>query len=192
MAGAAGLAALTLLPAMSLASADHSPMGANDGARGAVDEMQLAHMSGPAGGRGMMGPGQGDTAQPSRKGRAGQAMGSGGMHSGMMGSGMMGSGMMGRGGMMGHGMMGGAMMGPGSYGAPDDADRVVPGKDLTVDDVRHFLDHRLEMGGNKRLKLGDVKAADDDRIIADITTVDGSLVERLEVDRHSGEMHAVE
>lgn len=95
-------------------------------------------------------------------------------------------------GMMGPGMLGGRMMGPGLYGVPDDDDRVVLSRDLTVDDVRHFLEHRLEMRGNKRLKLGDVTSADEDMIVAEITTVDGSLVERLEVDRHTGEIHAVE
>jgi hypothetical protein len=40
--------------------------------------------------------------------------------------------------------------------------------------------------------VGEVKEADDDRIIADITTVDGSLVQRFEVDRHTGTMRDVE
>ncbi len=61
-----------------------------------------------------------------------------------------------------------------------------------MDDVRHVLEHRLEMQGNKRLKLGEVKEADDDTIVAEITTVDGSLVQRLEVDRHTGQMKQVD
>ncbi len=33
---------------------------------------------------------------------------------------------------------------------------------------------------------------DDDKIVADITTADGSLVQRLEVDRHTGQMRDIE
>ena len=84
------------------------------------------------------------------------------------------------------------MMGPGFSKGPGLGSQVVPSKDLSSDDVRHFLEHRLEMQGNKRLTLGEVKEADDDKIVADITTVDGSLVERLEVDRHTGQMQHVE
>ncbi len=76
--------------------------------------------------------------------------------------------------------------------APNLGSHVVPSKDLTGDDVRHFLRHRLEVHGNKRLMVGDVKEADQDKIIAEITTVEGSLVERLEVDRHTGRMQRME
>jgi hypothetical protein len=64
--------------------------------------------------------------------------------------------------------------------------------DLTADDVRHFFEHRLEMHGNKRIEVGEVKEADDDKIVADITTIDDSLVQRLEVDRHTGQMRDIE
>ncbi len=94
-------------------------------------------------------------------------------------------------GMMGQGMMGSGMMGSGMMGSGF-GDRVVPNQDLTTDDVRHFFEHRLERHGNKRLKLGEVTEADDDTIVAEITTVDGSLVQRLEVDRHSGQMKQVD
>lgn len=123
---------------------------------------------------------------------------------GMMGPGMMGPGMMGgmmhggQGGMMGSGMMGGmmpggeaGMMGPGMMGQGF-GDRVVPSKHLSTDDVRHFLEHRLDRRGNKRLKVGDVKEEGKDSIIAEIVTVDDSLVERLKVDRHSGLLQRVE
>ncbi len=33
---------------------------------------------------------------------------------------------------------------------------------------------------------------DDDKIFADITTADGSLFKRLEVDRHTGQMQDIE
>lgn len=100
---------------------------------------------------------------------------------------MMMPGQMGQ-GMMGQGQMGQGMMTP-EYGDRSNLDnRVVPSRDLGVDDVRHFLEHRLEMQGNKRLKLGEVKEVDGDKIAADIITLDGSLVQRLEVDRHGGQM----
>lgn len=123
------------------------------------------------GGQGMMGPGM--------------------MRPGMMGPGMMGPDMMGP-GTMGPGIGGQGMMGPGFGRGAGIGDRVVPVMDLTADDVRHFLQHRLEMEGNARLTLGEVKEADDDKIVAEITTVDGSLVQRFEVDRHTGQMQQVE
>lgn len=103
-----------------------------------------------------------------------------------MGGQMGGQGMMGRQGMMGGDRMDRGKMAPG-LGGP-----VVPIEHLSADDARHFLEHRLAMQGNKRLKVADVKEADDDKIVADITTVDGSLVERFEIDRHSGKIQRVE
>jgi hypothetical protein len=102
------------------------------------------------------------------------------MHGGM-GGGMMNQGMM-RGG-AGHGMMmrGDAGSGMGTlFGS-----HVVPTLNLSVDDVRGFLTARLDRLNNKRLKLGEVKA-DDSTITADVVTVDNSLVQRLKVDRHTG------
>jgi hypothetical protein len=90
---------------------------------------------------------------------------------------MMGPGMMGP-GMMGPGMMGPGMMGPGGMG-------YVP-RDLSVDEVRHMLEHRLDWQRNPNLKLGKVEEKDADSIIAEIVTTDGSLVHRLQVDRHTG------
>lgn len=152
--------------------------------------IQLAHMGQGQGGQwsgqpcssGKMGPGHGmDRGSPGQGMMApGQGMGPQ-----MGGQGMMGQGKMGQ-GMMGQGMMGQGMMAPGLRGP------VVQIEDLSADDVRHFLEHRLAMQGNKRLKLADVKEVDGDKIVADITTVDGSLVERLQVDRHTGQMKQVE
>ncbi len=93
--------------------------------------------------------------------------------------GMTGQGMMGR-SMGGQGMMGRGIMESG-FGH-----RIVPAQDLSVDDVRHYLEDRLAVHGNERLKVGDVKRADDGTIVADIVTVDGSLVERFNVNRHTG------
>ena len=122
----------------------------------------------------------------------GQGMMRGGMGSDMMcpmmrssmmqgGGSMMGSGMMGS-GMMSTGMMhGGAKSGMGAlFGS-----RVTPIMNLSVDDVRGYLDLELKRLNNKRLKIGDLKS-DDGTITADIVTVDNSLVQRLKVDRHTG------
>ncbi len=172
-----GLAALALLATPSFA-------GGNHGAMNAGAPVQTTHM----------GQGQGDQwrGQPGTQGMTGPRMMAPGMSGqGMMGPGTGGQGMMGP-GMMGPGTGGQGMMGPGFGKGPGLDNQVVPSKDLTADDVRHFLEHRLKMHGNKRLNVGEVKEADDDKIVADITTVDGSLVQRLEVDRHTGNMQHVE
>ncbi len=162
-----GLAALALLATPSFAGGNHGAM--NGGA-----PVQTTPM----------GQGQGDQwrGQPGTQGMTGP---------GMMAPGMGTQGMMGP-GMMGPGTGGQGMMGPGFGKGPGLDNQVVPSKDLTADDVRQFLEHRLEMHGNTRLKVGEVKQADDDKIVADITTVDGSLVQRLKVDRHTGKMQHVE
>ncbi len=177
-----GLAALALLATPSFA-------GGNHGAMTAGAPVQTTPM----------GQGQGDQwrGQPGTQGMTAPGKMAPGMSSqGMMGPGMMGPGTVGQ-GMMGPGMMepgtgGQGMMGPGFGKGPGLDSQVVPSKDLTADNVRRFLEHRLEMHANKRLKVGEVKQADDDKIVADITTVDGSLVQRLEVDRHTGQMRHVE
>ena len=156
-----GLGALALLATPSFAASDQS--ATNAGA-----PVQLAHM----------GPGQGGQWR-------GQPCPMGMTSPGRMAPGMGTQGMMGP-GMMGPGTGGQGMMAPGFGKGPGLGSQVVPSKDLTANDVRHFLEHRLEMHGNKRLKVGEVKEADEDKIVADITTVDGSLVQRLEVDRHTG------
>ncbi len=95
--------------------------------------------------------------------------------------------------MMGHGMMGSGMMGQGAKGAgmtPGGAggmfgSRVTPIMNLSVDDVRGYLDVQLERLNNKRLKIGNIQA-DGGTISAEIVTVDNSLVQRLKVDRRTG------
>ncbi len=109
----------------------------------------------------------------------------------MMGQGqmpMMGHGMM---PMMGHGMMGQGMGGQGKM-APGMGPWVVPIKHLSTDEVRHFLEHRLDGQGYKRLKVGSVEEKDNGTISAEIVSVEGSLVQRLEVDRHTGLISQVE
>ena len=130
--------------------------------------------------QGMMGgPGQG-------------MMGGGGMMQGDRDQNMIGRHMHGGGGMMGHEehgmmcpMMGGMMQGgTGGMGALFGS-RVVPTMNLSVDDVRGYLTTQLDRLGNKRLKIGDVKA-EGGSITADIVTTDNSLVQRMKVSRSTG------
>jgi hypothetical protein len=146
-------------------------------------------------GQGMMGPGMmggggmregmmGQRGSPMMGGGMGEGRGCPMMHSRMMHGGMhgmMGSGMRGS-GMMGSGMMdSGASRGMGMlFGS-----RVRPVMNLSVDDVRSYLASRLDLLGNKRLKVGNV-TADGGAITAEIVTVDNSLVQRLKVDPHTG------
>ena len=117
-------------------------------------------------------------------GRDGSYMGRGMMGPGMMGYGMPGYGM--APGMMGYGMAPGMM----GYG-------MAPGmmaplrQDLTTADVQHMMGHRLAWSGNPHIKLGKVEQKDDDTITVEIVTQDGSLVDKLEVDRHTGYMQPV-
>jgi len=123
----------------------------------------------------------GTDQQPADHGMMQGGMGQG-MMCPMMGSDMMQGGMM-QGGMMGSGMMGSGMM-RGGMGALFGS-RVTPMMNLSIDDVRGYLTSQLDGLKNKRLKMGDIKG-DDGTIIADIVTVDNSLVQRLKVDRHTG------
>jgi len=61
-------------------------------------------------------------------------------------------------------------------------------EDLSLDNVRHMMEHRVAMMQNPNLKLGEVVERDGDSITADVVTQDGSLVRRFVVDRHSGAM----
>ncbi|MET4805029.1 hypothetical protein [Limibacillus sp. MBR-115] len=182
-----GLGALVLTAEPSFAAGEHSSVKV-------APETQIAHMGGDRGGQRTNQPCSTNMMMPGQMGQG--QMGQGMMAPGQMGQGMMGQGMMGQGmmgqGKMGQGQMGQGMMAPG-YGEKSNLDnRVVPSRDLGVEDVRHFLEHRLEMQGNKRLKLGEVREVDGDKIVADIVTLDGSLVHRIEVDRHDGQMRPAE
>ncbi len=135
-----------------------------------------------------------------RHGMMGHDQGMGQSH-GMMGHGMMGQGMMGH-GMMGHGMsQGHGMMGfshgkghaPGMMGrggksgcGPGAMGGSSVDKELSVEDVTKILEGRLAWRGNDRLKVGKVEEKDEKTIIAEIVTVDDSLVKRLEFDRKTG------
>ncbi len=109
-------------------------------------------------------------------------------------------------GMMGHGMVGHRMKGHGMRGfshgkghAPGMMGRggttgCGPGatggssvdKELSVEDVTKILEGRLAWRGNDRLKVGKVEEKDEKTIIAEIVTVDDSLVKRLAFDRKTG------
>jgi len=142
-----------------------------------------------------MGPMMGQDMGPGMMGQQGQMP--------MMGHGMMGQQgqgigpMMGQQGqmpMMGRGMMGpgysmGQGMGPGEMGQGMGPGMMQPlRQDLTAADVQHMMEHRLAWQGNPNVKVGTVEEKDDDTIVAEIVTQDGSLVQRLEVDRHTGWM----
>jgi hypothetical protein len=114
-------------------------------------------------------------------GQAGSGMMQGG--AGQTGPGMMQGGM----GQMRPGMMKDCM---GPRAAMPFGARVTPMMNLSVEDVRGYLDMQLERLNNKRLKLGDVQA-DGNKVTADIVTVDNSLVQRLIIDRRTGAIEYV-
>lgn len=111
----------------------------------------------------------------------------GGMMGGWMGPGMMGYGRYGPGWMMGPGMMGNGYWRHGyGYGAPP-ADL-----DLSVGQVKGYLERWIAASGNPHLKLGSVVAKDKGTIIAEIVTDKGALVERFRVDRRTGRYVPIE
>lgn len=117
-----------------------------------------------------------------------------GMHQGMMmgmmhGGGRGGGMMMGRGGMrMGQGMM----RRMGAMGISPMMGRRLTTRKLDADEVRRVIDGRLAWQGNKRLKVGKVTEKDANTVIAEIQTVDGSLVTRLSVNRTNGSVSHAE
>jgi hypothetical protein len=79
-------------------------------------------------------------------------------------------------GMRQHGMMRSRGMGPALlYGPPAEA--------ITVERARAMLEGVLAWHGNPRLKLGTVEEQNEDTIVAEILTVDDSLVQRLAINR---------
>lgn len=106
------------------------------------------------------------------------------MGPGMMGPGQMGPGMMLPGQRMGPGMMGpGYGMGPGMMYGPEYGVQRFPDRAITTDDVRAVLEQRVAR--NPNLKVGKVEE-EEDRIVAEVVTKDGSLVSRFEVDPETG------
>lgn len=158
----------------------------------AMTTADTVHAQGMQGGMapGMMqrdrAPGAGSSAMP--QAGTNQGMMAPGMTQGGMGRGMMCPMMSGMMQGMGQGATGPSMMGQGMMGGGTGGmfgSRVTPMMNLSVDDVRGYLDMQLKRLDNKRLKVGDIKS-DDANITADIVTVDNSLVQRLKVNRHTG------
>ena len=77
--------------------------------------------------------------------------------------------------MMGRGMMGWAWSGLGGE------------RNLSVDEVRSYLETALAYRGNPHIKLGNVAERDAQTIVADIVTTDKEgLVQRFAIDRRTG------
>ncbi|MGE0279064.1 MAG: hypothetical protein AB7P20_00410 [Rhizobiaceae bacterium] len=127
-------------------------------------------------GRGMMGPGMMDGNDYP-------------MYGGMGGRGTMGPGMMGR-GMIGRRMMGQGMMDGYDYpmygGMMGGSGRVQPTYNLTTSDVTNYFNSWIKAQSNPNIKLGSVSEKDSEIITAEVVTKEGSLVERFNVDRHTG------
>ncbi|HOV84845.1 MAG TPA: hypothetical protein PLM79_00675 [Syntrophobacteraceae bacterium] len=100
-----------------------------------------------------------------------------GMGSGMMGRGMMmNCPMMGQGGTMGHGGMMHGGTGQGQPGAP-----------LTEDQAKTMVDNYLKSMNNPNLKMGKLTGPEGkDYYEAEILTKDGSLVDRIQVNKNTG------
>lgn len=78
--------------------------------------------------------------------------------------------------------MGEGGTGPGAlYGMPGAGQ-----EEMTLESVRAWLEQRLAWHGNPRLKIGEITAAGDATITAEIVTVDGSLVQKLAFNRFPG------
>jgi len=116
----------------------------------------------PEMGQGMMGR---DTMPLNKTAAPGKIM-VGGMGYGMMGGGQR------------HGMMRG-------HASPHHQGQAID-KNLSADDVRKILEGHFAWMGHKRLQVGDIKKQDNGTLLADINTVDGSLVMRMEVDPKTG------
>ena len=63
---------------------------------------------------------------------------------------------------------------------------------LDASEVERILSGMLAWHGNKRLKVGKVEAKDDNTVIAEIQTVDNSLVAKMVVNRKTGDMSYAE
>ncbi|MBI4183026.1 MAG: hypothetical protein HY521_03390 [Proteobacteria bacterium] len=100
-------------------------------------------------------------------------------------------GMMGSGWGMGYGPHSGRGFGPGAGLGYGPCAGLAGDKDLDTADVTKLLERHLARQGNDRLKLGEVKEVDKNTIVAEIVTQDGSLVDRLSVDRDSGRIERI-
>jgi hypothetical protein len=83
------------------------------------------------------------------------------------------------------GMMRGHDIGPALLYGP-------PAEGITVERARIMLEGVLAWHGNPRLKLGTVEEQNEDTILAEILTVDDSLVQRLAIDRATGTFRRID
>jgi len=58
--------------------------------------------------------------------------------------------------------------------------------DLNVEKVRDMIESKIARHGQDRLKPGKIEIKDDKTIVAEIVTVDDSLVMKFEIDRKTG------
>ena len=65
-------------------------------------------------------------------------------------------------------------------------------RDLTAEEVKHMMEHRLAWSGNQNVKLGKVTEKDGDAIDVEITDKDGKVVQKFKVDRHTGWMQMIQ
>ena len=98
-----------------------------------------------------------------------------------------------------HGMMfsGSLLAGPGAWGAMHGWGRGphILSRDGSAPqnaDVEQAIKEWLAFEGNRRLKPGPVTEKDADTFQADVVTSDGSLVQRLNIDRKSGRIRPSE
>ena len=103
---------------------------------------------------------------------------------------MGGYGMMGQMPMMGGpGMIGGQMPMMGGPGMMGGWGRMqILRRDLKADEVKHMMEHRLVWTGNQDIKLGKVTEKDGDSIEVEIVNKEDKVVQKFEVDRHTGWM----
>jgi hypothetical protein len=65
-------------------------------------------------------------------------------------------------------------------------------KDFSAEQVRDILEGQIAWTGNERLKVGSVERKDNESFVAEIVTIDDSLVQRVEVDRSTGAMRPID
>ena len=113
-------------------------------------------------------------------------------------SAQMGYGMMGQGNAKGAGMMGGGygsgstMMGPGhgqQYGRENAPQYQQPQKPLNENQAKEMVENYLQSRNNPNLKLGKIEDKGN-AFEANILTKNGSLVDKILVDKDTGQMHS--
>lgn len=174
-------------PAAGAAMPGQAMGGAGTGGQGMMGMMtpemmqMMQRMMGQGGMAAMMG---GMTGPGIPEGGAGPGMTGQMPMAGMMMCPMMRMMMSGQAGMGMPGMMG-------SQGIPLGTPPGAP-EEMTEDRVRALVGKQLTSLGNPRLKLGAISTASDGSIIAQILTVDGSLVQKLAFNRYPGLVRQVD